>query len=228
MRIRNFAAVVAAGLTCASCVNFTGDKLDKSPNSPLTATIDNSFVSVQGIMFSLLTSDLAMFQNVVMQQLSGNGRQWISYDQYEQPEDFQTVQPFYTTGGLIDIRKAQAVARAGGYKSYLGILQVWEALVMGVAADTYGDIGYSTALNPDKPATLDPQQQVYASLQGLLDSAITNLAGGGIVTAGSKDLALPAHGREDSRCVCSCAGSGKTGNLVLCRRLPVVSEQHRR
>ncbi len=188
MRIRKIAVIVAAALASASCVNFTGEKLDTNPNSPLTATLDQEFVATQGIMFSLLSSDLAMFSNVVMQQLSGNGRQWIAYDTYDQPEDFQSVGSFYTTGGLIDIRKAQATARKGGYKRYLGVLQVWEALVMGVAADTYGDIGYSKALDPVTPATLDPQQQVYASLQALLDSAITNLPGGGTVTPGSKDL----------------------------------------
>ncbi len=191
MRIRKLAVIAAAGLASVSCVGFTGDKLDSNPNSPLSATLDQSFVATQGIMFSLLSSDLAMFQNVIMQQLSGNGRQWISYDTYDQPEDFQSIGSFYVSGGLIDIRKAQATARAGGYKQYLGVLQVWEALVMGVAADTYGDIAYSQALKPTPipaPSALDPQQQVYASLQLLLDSAIINLPGGGAILPGSKDL----------------------------------------
>jgi starch-binding outer membrane protein, SusD/RagB family len=185
MRIRTFAVVAAVGLASAACVNFTGDKLDKSPNQPIAAQVDQSFIAVQGIGFATLTSDLNMFSNVVMQQLTGNGRQWVAYDQYDQPEDFFTVQSFYTIGGLIDVRKAQASARSSNRKAYLGILQVWEVLLMGVAADVYGDIGYSEALG-SKPAKLDPQQQVYASLQSLLDSAITNLAGGGIGPGGKE------------------------------------------
>ena len=162
MRIRNFAVIAAAAVTSAACVNFTGDKLDKSPNLPIAANVDQSFVALQAFGFSTLTSDLDMFSNLVAQQLTGNGRQWISYDQYEQPEDFFSVQSFYTTGGLIDIRKAQSAARTQGRKAYLGILQVWEVLIMGVAADVYGDIGYSEALG-SKPAKLDPQQIGRAS-----------------------------------------------------------------
>ena len=197
MRIRTFAVVAAVGLASAACVNFTGDKLDKSPNQPIAAQVDQSFVAVQGIGFATLTSDLNMFANVVMQQLTGNGRQWVAYDQYDQPEDFFSVQSFYTIGGLIDVRKAQASARTQNRKAYLGILQVWEVLLMGVAADVYGDIGYSEALG-SKPAKLDPQQQVYASLQSLLDSAITNLAGGGI-GPGGKDLAFGGNVGKWSR-----------------------------
>ena len=186
MRIRNIAVLATAGLTATACIGLEGDKLSTSPNLPISATIDQSFVSLQGIGFATLTSDLAMFSNLVMQQLTGNGRQWVSYDQYNQPEDFFTVGNFYVAGGLIDIRRAQAAARAANRRSYLGILQIWEALTIGVAADTYGDIGYSMALQ-DTPATLDPQQQVYSSLQSLLDTAITNLAAGG-VGPGNRDL----------------------------------------
>ena len=178
MQMRKLAILAAVSLGSAACVNFTGEKLDSSPNSPTVATIDQSFVALQGFGFSTLTSDLAMFSNLVVQQLSGNGRQWVAYDQYNQPEDFFPVQPFYTTGGLLDIRKAQAGARTRNDKLYLGVLQVWEVLMIGVAADVYGDIGYSEALT-GVPAKLDPQEQVYARLQLVLDTALTNIAAGG-------------------------------------------------
>ena len=186
MRIRTLAVLAAVGLTSTACLKLEGDKLSTSPNLPTAATLDQAFISVQGIGYSTLTSDLNMFANVIMQQLTGNGRQWVAYDQYNQPEDFFTVGNFYVAGGLIDIRKGAAQARAANRKSYLGMFQVWEALTMGVAADVYGDIGYSEALG-DKPAKLDPQQSVYAALQSVLDSAITNLAAGG-AGPGSKDL----------------------------------------
>ena len=187
MSMRKIAMLGTVGLAMAGCLNFTGDKLDESPNDPLTSTANQAFVAVQGIGFSTLTSDLAMFSNLVMQQLSGNGRQWVAYDQYDQPEDFFSIQSFYTRGGLIDVRKAQAGARVLNDKLYLGIMQVWEVLLIGAAADTYGDIGYSAALQLT-PATLDPQQQVYARLQLVLDTAIANIAGGGTGPRGT-DLA---------------------------------------
>ena len=186
MRIRNIALLAAVSLTATACIDLEGDKLSTSPNLPTTATLNQTFIAVQGIGFATITSDLPMFTNVVMQQLTGNGRQWVGYDQYNQPEDFFPVGGFYTAGGLIDIRKGQDLARVANRKSYLGILQVWEVLTMTPAADIYGDIGYSEAIG-DKPAKLDPQQAVYASLQTLLDDAITNLAAGG-VGPGTVDL----------------------------------------
>ena len=186
MRIRKLALLAAVGLSATACLKLEGDKLSTSPNLPEAATLDQVFVAVQGIGFANLTSDLAMFSNLVVQQLTGNGRQWVAYDQYNQPEDFFPVGSFYVAGGLIDIRKGQAVARAANRRAYVGILQVWEALTIGVAADVYGDIGYSEALG-DAPAKLDPQQNVYAALQVVLDSAIINLAGGG-GGPGSRDL----------------------------------------
>ena len=186
MRIRTLAVLAAVGITSTACLKLEGDKLSTSPNLPTEATLDQTFVSVQGIGYSTVTSDLNMFANLVMQQLTGNGRQWVAYDQYNQPEDFFPVGNFYVAGGLIDIRKGQAAARAANRKSYLGMFQVWEAFTMGIAADVYGDIGYSEALG-SKPAKLDPQQSVYAALQSVLDSAITNLAAGG-AGPGSKDL----------------------------------------
>jgi starch-binding outer membrane protein, SusD/RagB family len=186
MKTRILALIAATGLASTACIKLEGNNLSTSPNQATSATLDQAYISVQGIGYATLTSDLAMFSNLVVQQLTGNGRQWVAYDQYNQPEDFFTVGNFYLAGGLIDIRAGQAAARAANRRPYLGILQVWEALTIGVAADTYGDLGYSEALGA-APAKLDPQQNVYAALQAMLDSAITNLGGTGL-GPGSRDL----------------------------------------
>jgi hypothetical protein len=101
-------------------------------------------------------------------------------------------EPIYQGGGLIDMRKAQVSAAAIGDRVYEGILQVHEALVIGTAADMFGDIPYSQALDPeiDEPA-LDPQLDVYAAVQSLLSDAIANLASGdsgGGAGPGTKDF----------------------------------------
>jgi hypothetical protein len=84
----------------------------------------------------------------------------------------------YTGGGLIDIRKIEASAAAAPDNVFLGIAQIYEALVIGTAADVWGDIPYSEALNSASPA-LDNQFAVYDSVQALLSRAIVNLAGAG-------------------------------------------------
>jgi len=85
----------------------------------------------------------------------------------------------YEGGGLVDIRKIEAAEAAAGDKQYLGIVQVWEVLNMAVAADIWGDVPYREAVGSATTPHLDPQGQIYADLQVLLDQAITNLGGAG-------------------------------------------------
>lgn len=64
-----------------------------------------------------------------------------------------------------------------------GIIDVNEALAVGTATSLFGDIPYSTA-TPENPGidsedpTLDPQVDIYAALQTLLDNAIPKLQNG--------------------------------------------------
>ncbi|HEU4747916.1 MAG TPA: SusD/RagB family nutrient-binding outer membrane lipoprotein, partial [Gemmatimonadaceae bacterium] len=60
---------------------------------------------------------------------------------------------------------------------------------IGTAADFWGDIPYSEANDPAiATPRLDPQLEVYAAIQGVLDAAIGNLAAGVGAGPGSKDL----------------------------------------
>jgi hypothetical protein len=82
---------------------------------------------------------------------------------------------------------------------YLGITQVWEALLMMTVADVWGDVPYSEAAKGIAQPVLDNQMDVYAALQAKLSEAITNLSGSGLgpgpadlVYNGDKDLWLKA------------------------------------
>jgi hypothetical protein len=55
-----------------------------------------------------------------------------------------TFGSFYTQGGLVDIRGVQE--KVPTTSCYLGIAQTWEALIMDLASDTWGDIPYSEAV----------------------------------------------------------------------------------
>lgn len=73
-----------------------------------------------------------------------------------------------------------------------GIIEVNEAMAVGTAASLFGDIPYSTAvpdvvsLNSPDP-TLDAQASVYASLQTLLDGAISKISSA-TTAVGSEDI----------------------------------------
>src|SRR5690348_13700976 len=177
-------AALALTLLVAGCSDYlTGPGVASDPNNidklvrpgPLYIGIQ----AAQGVQFQ---SQLARNAAMYVQQVAGNSRQQIGFDRYT--IDPLTIDPYWTSvygssralnggGGLLDIRKMQQLARAAGDSLYIGIGKVYEALVVGTAADIWGDIPYRQAADStNKTPAFDPQLQVYADLQTQLDSAI--------------------------------------------------------
>jgi starch-binding outer membrane protein, SusD/RagB family len=184
---RSIKAALAAAmplLAAVACTDFlTGGELDNDPNRPVDVSTENLFNGVQATTFLVWNADIARTTSMWMQQMAGTGQQYLSQGRYDIDEgtfdtDFELM---YASGGLIDIRRAKELAKASNDSLYVGILQVYEAFNIGMAASIWGDIPYSQAGNIEEFPTpeLDPQEEVYASVQAVLDSAIVNLAGGG-------------------------------------------------
>src|SRR6476661_5113143 len=184
-RVSKLIALLAFAALVGGCSDYlSGPGVGNDPNNieklirpgPL-------YIGIQAAQAVQFQSQLARNAAMYIQQVAGNSRQQIGYDRYT--IDPLTIDPYWTSvfgssrvlnggGGLLDIRKMQQLARAAGDSLYIGIGKVYEALVMGTAADIWGDIPYrqaadSTILTP----AFDPQLQVYADLQTQLDSAIT-------------------------------------------------------
>jgi len=171
-----------AALLCfagaAGCSDFlSGGELSVDPNRPTTATNTQRFVGAQSALWAELQSDPARIAGLLTQQFIGGNIQYqaiYTYDFTDQTTNgFNTA--LYTTGGLVDLRKLQAGARALNDRTMLGIAQAMEALLMGTGADLFGDLPYSEALKGTPNPRLDPQLEVYDAVQALLSEAITNL-----------------------------------------------------
>jgi hypothetical protein len=169
-------ALLAAGgcsdfLTCGECAN--------DPNRPTVATNTQLFVGVQSNIMSVYGSDMARISGIFAQQFSGGLQQYLALETtYEVNES--TTNGFhtgmYTGGGLVDVRKLQDGAKQLGDSLMLGIARVQEAMLMGTAADLFGDIVYSNALTGEANPALDEQMAVYDAMQVLLTQAITALS----------------------------------------------------
>jgi hypothetical protein len=173
--------VAALAVPGAACSDFlSGDKLDSDPNRSPSAAAARLFTAVQVNSYYILNGHAARVLAMWMQQMAGTDRQYIGYDQYSIVEGaFGEYSAAYTGGGLIDMRAVQAEAEATGNRVLSGITKIWEALVMGFVADTYGDAAYSEAVREDiSTPVLDPQAAIYAALQTLLDEAISDLQSG--------------------------------------------------
>jgi hypothetical protein len=176
---RSFCAAVILPLITA-CSDFVAPP-ETDPNAVPDADEDLLFVAHEANLYFWYGAVPARFSMMWMQQMGGVVRQSASLELYQfTDQSFNTSwEPVYEGGGLIDLRKALARTEARGDRVYSGVLQVSEALVMGTAADLFGDIPYSQATDPeiDEPV-LDEQTAVYAALQSLLSEAIANLESG--------------------------------------------------
>ncbi len=130
-----------------------------------------------------------------MQQVAGVAFGAVAVDRYQtHPADMDaSFGAVYAGGGLLDIRKMEQLARATHDSLYLGIGKIYEAFVIGYAADVWGDIPYRGAADSTRPSPpFDPQRQVYADLQTQLDSAIEIF----LPASGSTNVGGSADGSE--------------------------------
>ena len=192
-RTTSLLATLALLAVPAGCRNFlTGGELSTDPNRVVTASALQLWESTQPALWTEMGSDLDRNASMFMQQMQGAQRQ--SQGIYQYSVDETTAGGFYAAlygvGALYDFRNVETQASAAGDKLLLGITQVEEAMLMGTGADVFGDIVYSKAFSGPNPA-LDPQMQVYDSLQALLSTAITNMGstGGSNLGPGGIDLA---------------------------------------
>ena len=177
------AAALCGVVLLAGCASFLdSEKASKDPNLPSAATRDQLFVGAQANIFGQQEGPLAMIVCQWMQQCAGiNGRFVEQQDSYSvNAGTFDLAfQEVYSGGGLLSLRTVQASAAADGDNVYEGIAQVLEALLIGTTASIWGNIPYSEAVGDDPTPAFDDQMAIYASLQGLLDQAITNIQGAG-------------------------------------------------
>ena len=172
-------------LAAAGCKDFlSGGELTNNPTTPTSANISQIFLSTEVNFWAQQTQSLARLTGMWMQQVDGVARQAKGTYEYtgvgEATFDGEFILP-YASGGLVDLRKVDSLAREAGDLQYLGAAQVIEAMEIGTTADIWGDIPYSQAARPDSfpDPKLDAQMDVYDQLQALLSEAITNLSGDG-------------------------------------------------
>jgi starch-binding outer membrane protein, SusD/RagB family len=172
-------------LGTTGCESFlTGSKLSEDPNLPVTASIQQLFVGVQAGQFAFQEGTVAMMTCMWVQHCgAGNGRFVEQAGRYVFGEgsniganggDWVLVSD---AAGLVDMRQVQALARAAGDSTWLGIAKIWEALNIGTASAMWGDIPYSEVYTSATPA-LDNRFAILGALQTVLDEAIAELQNG--------------------------------------------------
>jgi hypothetical protein len=178
-------------LGTVGCSDFLSEEeVANDPNDPTTAPLDALFVGFQAAQFGVQEAGLAELFCEFVQACTGIQRFSLDRGMYGFVDvDFNgDWAQIYGGGGLNEIRQVKTGAEAAGDLIYAGIAKVWEAFVIGTAASIWGDIPYREAGPANATPPLDPQLQVYADLQLLLDDAIANLSSGQGVGPAANDL----------------------------------------
>ena len=136
-----------------SCEDFlTGDLLDNNPNKvsdPDQISIESLFVGSQVTMYGIMEGYLNRLVSGFMQQIAAVVSS-TSEDYRCLPLDWRLDDRWgdlYGTGGLVDLRTIQDRALEQEKYVLLGITEMWEALIFSTAADLWGDLPYSQAVN---------------------------------------------------------------------------------
>ncbi|HEY0777404.1 MAG TPA: SusD/RagB family nutrient-binding outer membrane lipoprotein [Gemmatirosa sp.] len=196
------AAALVALSAAGGCRDFltNSSELTSNPNQPTIATASQLFAGIQTGIWELLLGPMNWYAGMWTQQFLGSG---IQFDPvYHYIIDESTTNgintALYTTGGLVDVRKLESQAAASHDSLFLGIAQVQEALLIGTAADIFGDIEYNGALTGQKNIPLTPQLAVFDSAQALLSRAVVNMAATGVsnVGPGAADLSYGGNAAQ--------------------------------
>jgi hypothetical protein len=188
MKIHAQLVALACVLGAVACQNdyLTGGQLSTTPNSPTKATDAQYFVGVEANVFYQYSGELPRIAATYAQQYTGVNGQYRLVNQYDLSETDLggDEEAFAGPGGLSDVRLLEASAAQSHDSIFVGMAQIQEALLIGMATDAWGDLTYSHALTRESNPPLDKQLVVFDSLQELLSRAIVNLSATGPTNAG--------------------------------------------
>ncbi|WP_437921830.1 SusD/RagB family nutrient-binding outer membrane lipoprotein [Sphingobacterium sp. LRF_L2] len=176
-------------LSQASCDKFLD--VNENPNQP--ADVQESLL-LPAIEYNLVNNVVAGWASIDaahFMQLIALNQAVPNVGTYRlNPVDLDDPWYYTYTSCLQNIKLMKEKAESKGNEIYGGIADVLLAYTLAYASDMWGDIPYSEGLNGSANFTpaYDAQEDIYNTVQGLLDEAITRLSSGGGSTPGSDDF----------------------------------------
>jgi len=182
---KRFYLIVIFSIVMWGCEGFlSGDLLDSNPNkvdSVDQISPEALFVGSQVTMYGVMEGYLNRLVSMFMQQVGG--QLYSHADDYKcNPLDWRLDNRWsdmYGTGGLVDLRTIQEQADKQEKYVLLGMAQMWEAFLFSTAADLWGQVPYSQAVDSRYPEPeFDDQRSIHDNLIDLIEIAISNFQKG--------------------------------------------------
>lgn len=167
------------------------EKTNISPNLPITAPTELIMSSAQVTSILFYEGEMARAGDIWSGCFSGEDRQYAGLGKYvTTASDYDGAWSNAYRGVFGQCLLIEDAAAKINNRTQLGIAQVMRAQIGGTLTSLWGDIPYKEAGNYDAYPSpkFDRQQDVYASVQILLDSAIANLNANVGINPGGKDV----------------------------------------
>lgn len=184
---KSFLMIVLCSLIMQNC-KFS-EEIDKDPNNPKTAPINGLLTPAELLISYTWGGNMSRYNGMFVQQLEGVDRQPYGIYNYtflrsdvDDPWD-----NLYRA--LLSSRDVITLANTSS-PYYSGIAKVISAFALGSLTSHWGDVPYSEAIKGDLgniQPKFDNQQDVYTTIQILLDEAIVELGAPSSVLAPSID-----------------------------------------
>ena len=164
-----------------SCQKDFGDT-NVNNNEPSDVPVNILLPSTQASLAYTLGGDIARFNAVLDQNVTGASRQFFGYNEYRfTEEDFDGLWNNMYAGNMNDLNRIieKANAENGAFNAYRGIARVTMAYSLMTVTDLFGDVPFTQAFkgNVNTTPAYDSQANIYTNIiPALLDSAMSDFA----------------------------------------------------
>lgn len=178
MKTRLIVILILASLIAIACNQWIDTNLNVDPTSPMNVPGKTVLPTTQAGIAYVIGGDVNRFVGCITQQFFGADRQHAGIYQYIiKEDDLNNAWNTMYAGPMMDLKFLMTWGKENNSPYYSGIAKVLMAVSLGMWTDLIGDIPYSQAfkgIDNLKPG-YDTQEQIYNSIQSLLDEAITDL-----------------------------------------------------
>lgn len=177
----NIAFLVILTLLISSCEKWIDTDININPDVPSDVPMELLIPTMQlSMSYQIGGTRAVKSTNIYLQYLNGVDRQSLSESSYSMTtSDVNDLWRRMYYQPMMDATKIISKAEEEASPHYAGIAKVCMALSLGTMTNLFGDIPYSEAFKGDQaiitPA-YDSQEQIYASIDGLLAEAISDLS----------------------------------------------------
>lgn len=185
--------VILLSASCKKGYFYPGINTNSSQlTSPTPSLLLPGIISATGYVWG---GDASRFTSLFMQEATGAANQANSYSSYAVGSgdvDNMWTNLYGGAGGVMtNANQLITISIKNNQLHYEGIGKILMANALGLTTDMWGDVPYSQAFQgaANVDPKFDPQQQIYASIDGLLSDALTELnATDNTAQPGSDDL----------------------------------------